>query len=132
MHNKILLFDGVCNLCDGAVQFIIKHDKKEQIYFASLQSETGKDLLKKQNIDPAETDSMVFIDHGTVFIKSSAALRVSKYLDKAYPLAYGFIAVPRFLRNAVYDFVARNRYKWYGKKEHCMIPTPALKSRFLD
>ncbi|MAZ26168.1 MAG: thiol-disulfide oxidoreductase [Cytophagaceae bacterium] len=132
MHKKVLLFDGVCNLCDGAVKFIIKHDKRDCIVFASLQGEVGRALLKKYNIDPAKTDSMVFIDEDKVFVKSSAVLRISKYLDKAFPLAYPLIFIPKFIRNGVYDFVAKNRYKWYGKKESCMIPTPELKAKFID
>lgn len=132
METKIILFDGVCNLCNGAINFIIKHDPSAQFKFASLQGETGQRLLKNHQINSAETDSIVLVDGDRVSVKSSAALRIAKYLNKGYPLLFGFMIVPKFIRNAVYDYIARNRYKWFGKKESCMIPTPELKSRFLD
>jgi len=132
MQEKIILFDGVCNLCNGAINFIIKHDPKAKFKFAALQGETGKQLLAKHNINPKETDSIVLIDTDKVSVKSSAALRIAKDLNKAYPLFFGFMIIPNFIRNAVYDFIAAHRYKWFGKKESCMLPTPELKSRFLD
>ncbi len=132
MKSKIILFDGVCNLCNGAINFIIKRNSKANLKFASLQSDTGKQLLKEYNIDPLKTDSIVLIDSNKAFLKSDAALRIAKDLDDAYPLLYSFIIIPAFIRNSIYDLIARNRYKWFGKKESCMIPTPDLKSRFLD
>ncbi len=129
---KVILFDGVCNLCNGAINFILKHDPKAQFKFASLQGTTGQKLLAQHDINPKETDSIVLIEPKRVSVKSSAALRIAKYLSKGYPLLYGFMIVPGFIRNAVYDFIAANRYKWFGKKDSCMIPTPELKSRFLD
>ena len=132
MKSKIILFDGVCNLCNGAINFIIKRNSKASLKFASLQSDTGKQLLKEYNIDPLKTDSIVLIDSNKAFLKSDAALRIAKDLDDAYPLLYSFIIIPAFIRNSIYDLIARNRYKWFGKKESCMIPTPDLKSRFLD
>ncbi|MEC8883714.1 MAG: DCC1-like thiol-disulfide oxidoreductase family protein, partial [Bacteroidota bacterium] len=100
--------------------------------FASLQGEIGKQLLTKHNIDPQETDSIVLIDNDQVSLKSSAALRIAKNLNQGYPLLFGFMIIPTFIRNGVYDFIAANRYKWFGKKESCMLPTPELRSRFLD
>ena len=132
MDSKIILFDGVCNLCNGAINFIIKQDSKAVFKFASLQSETGMRLLEKHKIDPQKTDSIILVEEDKVSVKSTAALRISRFLDKGYPLLYGFMIIPGFIRNYVYDFIARNRYKWFGKKESCMIPTPELKSRFLD
>ena len=132
MESKIILFDGVCNLCNGAINFIIKRNSKATLKFASLQSDTGKQLLKEYNIDSLKTDSIVLIDSNKAFLKSDAALRIAKDLDDAYPLLYSFIIIPAFIRNSIYDLIARNRYKWFGKKESCMIPTPDLKSRFLD
>ena len=132
MKSKIILFDGVCNLCNGAINFIIKRNSKATLKFASLQSDTGKQLLKEYNIDPLKTDSIVLIDSNKAFLKSDAALRIAKDLDDAYPLLYSFMIIPAFIRNSIYDLIARNRYKWFGKKESCMIPTPDLKSRFLD
>ena len=132
MEDKIILFDGVCNLCNGAINFIIKHDPKGIFKFASLQGETGQKLLAQHTIDPQETDSIVLIDNDQVSVKSSAALRIAKNLNQGYPLLFGFMIIPTFIRNGVYDFIAANRYKWFGKKESCMLPTPELRSRFLD
>ena len=128
---KIILFDGVCNLCNSSVNFVIKRDTKNQFKFAALQSDIGASLIEKYGIDSSKTDSIILIDNNKAYIKSTAALRVAKYLNKGYPLLYGFMIVPKFVRNWVYDIVARNRYKWYGKKDSCMIPTPELKEKFL-
>ncbi|MAB39496.1 MAG: thiol-disulfide oxidoreductase [Aequorivita sp.] len=129
--HKIILFDGVCNLCNGAVTYIIKRDKKNLFKFAALQSEIGQQLISKFNIDTSKVDSIILIDGEKHYEKSSAALRIAKYLSGAYPLLFGFMVVPKFIRNAVYDYIARNRYKWFGKKESCMIPTAKLKDKFL-
>lgn len=130
-NHKIILFDGVCNLCNGAVNYIIKRDKKNVFKFAALQSEIGHELISKFKIDTSKVDSIILIDGEKHYEKSTAALRISKYLSGAYPLLYGFMVVPKFIRNMVYDYIARNRYKWFGKKESCMIPTLELKAKFL-
>lgn len=127
----IVLFDGVCNLCNSSVQFIIRHDSKKQFYFASLQSETGEILLKKHVIDPTQTDSVIYIYKGKAYTRSTAALRIASQLDGPVKLLTVFRIVPRFIRNAVYDWIAANRYRWFGKREHCMIPTKEHLSRFL-
>ena len=129
--HKIILFDGVCNLCNSSVNFIIKRDAKDHFKFGALQSEEGKELVEKYTIDTSQTDSIILIDNGKAFVKSSAALRIARYLSGGWPLLYAFIILPTFLRNWVYDYIAKNRYKWYGKKESCMIPTPELKEKFL-
>ncbi|MFT5077074.1 MAG: putative DCC family thiol-disulfide oxidoreductase YuxK [Flavobacteriaceae bacterium] len=129
--HKIILFDGVCNLCNSSVNFVIKKDKNDVFRFAALQSEIGKQYINKFNIDPSQTDSIILIDGDKHYIKSTAALNVTKSLKGGYPLLYAFIIVPKFIRNWVYDVIAKNRYKWYGEKESCMIPTPELKSKFL-
>jgi predicted DCC family thiol-disulfide oxidoreductase YuxK len=129
--HKIILFDGVCNLCNGAVNFVITHDKKDRFKFAPLQEEVGKRLMKEYHIDASETDSIILIDNGKAYIKSAAALRIAKGLNGAYPLLYIFIVLPEFLRNWVYDWVAKNRYRWFGKRESCIVPTPELKQKFL-
>ncbi len=131
-EHSIILFDGVCNLCTNSVQFIIRNDPKQHFRFASQQSDIGKALLAKYNIDIYKTDSLVLIDQGKVYQKSTAALRIAKQLSNGLSLLYIFIIVPPFIRNPIYDFIAGNRYKWFGKKEECWIPTPALKSLFLD
>ncbi|OUS18603.1 thiol-disulfide oxidoreductase [Nonlabens dokdonensis] len=127
----IVLFDGVCNLCNGAVLFIIKRDTKDRFRFAALESDLGKELLARHNIDPSKIDSIVLISGDSAFAKAGAALRIAKYLTGLWPLLYSLIIIPKFIADAVYDFIARNRYKWFGKKESCMIPTPELKSKFL-
>ncbi|BAO56258.1 thiol-disulfide oxidoreductase DCC family protein [Nonlabens marinus] len=132
MEKKTILFDGVCNLCNKAVTFIIDHDPKDQFRFAALQSDVGVKLLDQHGIDPQEIDSIVLLENDEVHIKASAALRIAKNLSGAWPLLYAFVVLPKFLTNSVYDFIARNRYDWFGKKDNCMIPTPELKSKFLD
>lgn len=132
-NKKIVLFDGVCNLCDGAVQFIIKHDKKDVFRFASLQSETGKKLVSERGLDPASIDSVMLIEPGIAYYrKSTAALEISRDMSGGYRFLKNLLIIPEGLRDAIYDFVAKNRYKWFGKKEQCMIPSPELRSKFLD
>jgi predicted DCC family thiol-disulfide oxidoreductase YuxK len=130
-QHDIVLFDGVCNLCNGAILFIIKRDKKDRFRFALLESDIGKKLLDQHGIDPNKIDSIVLISGDTAFAKAGAALRISRHLSGLWPLLYSLIIIPKFIANIVYDFIARNRYKWFGKKESCMIPTPELKSKFL-
>ena len=130
-QKKIILFDGVCNLCNTSVAFVIQRDKKDIFRFAALQEEPGKSLLEKHNIDTAQTDSIILLDGDKAYTKSTAALKIAKNLGGGYPLLYGFMVIPNFIRNWVYNYVAKNRYKWYGKKESCMIPTPELRSKFL-
>ena len=132
-NKKIVLFDGVCNLCDDAVQRIIKHDKKDIFRFASLQSDFGKELVAERGLDPEELDSIILIDPGVAYYKkSTAALEISRDLSGGYSLLKNFLFIPESLRDGVYDFIANNRYKWFGKKDQCMIPTPELKAKFLD
>ena len=132
INKPILLFDGYCNMCSSTVQFIARHEKKaHKLLFASLQSPTGMELLQRYNIDPKKTDSLVLIQNGKAYIKSSAALQITKYLRGLYPLLIIFIAVPPFIRNAVYDYIAKRRYKWFGRSESCMLPDQEMAKRFL-
>jgi predicted DCC family thiol-disulfide oxidoreductase YuxK len=130
-NHHIVLFDGVCNLCNDSVNFIIRHDPKNTFKFAALQSDIGAELIKNHHIDPNKTDSIVLIQGAEHYIKSSAALRIARELSGGYALLFAFIIIPPFIRNWVYDFIARNRYKWYGRKESCMVPTAELRDRFL-
>lgn len=125
---RIVLFDGVCNLCNGAVQFILARDPQARFRFASLQSDVARRLLKGEV--PAET--MVLIEAGKVHTKSDAALRIARCLRAPWPLLYAFVAIPRGLRNMVYDWVACHRYAWFGKRDACMLPTPQMRGRFLE
>lgn len=129
---KIILFDGVCNLCNNSVVFIIKRDKKDIFRFAAIQSTEGEKLIEKHGIDTSKTDSIILMEGDSYSVKSTAALKIAKHLKGAYPLLYIFIILPAFFRNWVYDIIAKNRYKWFGKKDICMIPTPELRSKFLD
>ncbi|WP_031428674.1 DCC1-like thiol-disulfide oxidoreductase family protein [Leeuwenhoekiella sp. MAR_2009_132] len=128
---KIVLFDGVCNLCNSAITFIIKRDTKDMFRFAPLTSDLGIKLLNKFDIDPEKTDSLILITEEKAFIKSSAALHIARDLSGGWPVLSIFLLLPKFIRNGVYDFIAKNRYNWFGKKESCMIPTPTLKDKFL-
>lgn len=130
-YHKIILFDGVCNLCNNSVNYVIKRDKKDRFRFAAFQEEAGRRLIVKYNIDTSKTDSIVLLDGDKVYVRSTAVLRIARYLGGGYPLFYGFMIIPNFVRNWVYDCVARNRYKWYGKRDSCMIPAPELRSKFL-
>ena len=127
----LLFFDGVCNLCNSSVQYVIKHDKTQKFKFASLQSDAAKEILLQYKIKKTDLDSIILIHNDKLFDKSSAILRLLKILGGFHSLAYIFIIIPKSIRDVLYDYVARNRYKWYGKKDSCMIPTDELKNRFL-
>jgi len=128
---KIILFDGVCNLCNSSVNFIIDNDKRNVFKFASLQSETGSELMKKHNLTSKDIDSVILIDADRAYIKSDAALRIAAELGGIYKLISYLRFIPKFIRDFFYDIIAKNRYKWFGKKDTCRIPTPELKSKFL-
>ena len=132
MEKPILLFDGVCNLCNGFVQFVLSNEKNSNINFASLQSEIGQKLLKDFKVTQKGLESIVFIENGKVYEKSSAVLKIARHLKMPWNLASAFTIVPQFLSNGVYDLVAKNRYRMFGKKEVCWIPEPKWKSRFID
>lgn len=127
----IIFFDGVCNLCNSSVQFVIKRDKEGTFRFASLQSGAGQEALQQFHLSQNDFNSFLLYEQGKLYTRSTAALRVLSQL-KGWKWAGAFKYVPPFIRNAVYNLIARNRYKWFGKKDECMIPTPELKSRFLD
>ncbi len=131
-NHPVILFDGVCNLCSSSVQLIIKHDRKKVFRYASLQSEYGKKTLEKYQLNTKNIDSIVVIDGASAQIKSSAVLSILKKLGGIYSALYVFIIIPKFLRDSLYDFVARNRYRWFGKQESCMLPTPERKKLFID
>lgn len=130
-HNKIVLFDGVCNFCNSSVQFIIKHDTSNSLKFASLQSSIGQALLNKYAI-PKDVDSVIFIENNQAYTKSSAALKIANYFGGFWKLLQIFMIVPTFIRNFFYDIIAKNRYRWFGKKDSCMLPSPEIRNRFLE
>lgn len=129
---KIILFDGVCNLCNRAVQFVIVRDKEDVFQFAAFQGEAGKRLISERKIDIAQIDSIILIDPGAAYYtKSDAVLKIGGHLKGYRTLSRILYLMPIRLRNIVYDYVAKNRYQWYGKKDHCMVPTPELTAKFL-
>lgn len=132
--NKILiLFDGVCNLCNSSVQYVIKHDKKNLFMFTALQSDIGQEIIKNHKIDTSKIDSiLLYTPEKGIDYKSTAALKIAQQLGFPQNLMSVFFIIPAFIRNWVYDYIAKNRYKWYGKKDACMIPTPELKSKFFE
>jgi predicted DCC family thiol-disulfide oxidoreductase YuxK len=131
MERLNILFDGVCNLCSGFVVFTIKRDPDAKFKFASLQSNEGGNLQKEFGIDPDNIKTMVLVENDNYYLKSDAVLRIFKHLDGMWFILYYLIYIPRPIRNFVYDLVANNRYRWFGKKDVCMLPTPELKKRFL-
>lgn len=129
---KIILFDGVCNLCDSSIQFIIRHDKKDLFRFVALQSEIGMEIIKHIGVDTSKIDSILLYEPDKAYYyKAEAALKIAKELGGIYTAISWFGILPKLLTNSVYDYIAKNRYKWYGKKDACMIPTPELKAKFL-
>lgn len=132
IDKKIVLFDGICNLCNASIQFVIKHDKKDVFRFVALQSELGLKIIKHIGIDIQNTDSIILYEPGKAYYyKSEAALLIIKEFGGLYALLRIFTVFPKFLSNFVYDFIAKNRYRWYGKQETCMTPTPDLAAKFL-
>ena len=130
---KIILFDGVCNLCNSSVQYVIKHDKKDVFRFVALQSDLGQKIIKHLGIDTQKTDSIILYQPGfAYYYKSEAALEIAKHLGGIFYLASLFSILPTSFSNHIYDYIAKNRYKWYGKKETCLIPTKELQAKFLD
>lgn len=128
--SSIVLFDGVCNFCNGAVNFIIRHDKKRRFSFAALQSETGQRLRAEYAIDD-DIDSIILIEDGRAYLHSTAGLRVAKGLGGIWAASYGSIIVPAFIRDFAYRTFAKYRYRLFGKKDVCMIPTPDIRERFI-
>lgn len=132
-NKKIILFDGVCNLCNSAVQFVIQHDQKDVFRFVALQSELGQQILNHIGVNPANIDSIVLYEPGIAYYyKSSAAIQIARNLGGFWHFGTVFRIIPTNIRNLLYDYIAKNRYKWYGKKDSCMMPTPELKIKFLE
>jgi predicted DCC family thiol-disulfide oxidoreductase YuxK len=130
---KIILFDGVCNLCEASVQYVIKYDKKDVFRFVALQSELGKEIIKHIGLENKNIDSVILFEPGIAYnYKSAAALEIAKNLGGFFHFGTVFKLIPNGLRNLLYDYIAKNRYQWYGKKESCLVPTLELKSKFLE
>lgn len=133
MNEKpVILFDGVCNFCNAGINFIIRHDRKNIFRFAALQSKAGQQLAEQYHLPTTDFDSFILIDKATVYTRSSAGIKVFSKLSWHWKWTQVFWIVPKFIRDGVYDFIARNRYKWFGKKDQCMLPTPEVRNRFLN
>ncbi len=132
MNHPVVLFDGVCNFCNASVNFIIKRDPKHLFRFAALQSDAGIKLLTQLGLSTTSIDTIVLVIGDQYYTRSSAALRIARRLSGLWPLLFGFIIVPAFIRDALYNLIARHRYNWFGKQDTCMVPTPEVRSRFLD
>ncbi|MCP4457565.1 MAG: DUF393 domain-containing protein [Cytophagales bacterium] len=130
--NNIIFFDGVCNLCNSSINFVIDRDPKLFFKFAPLQSAIAKKMLSPVQVDPSALDGIVYYRDGAIYQKSRAVLEIVKEMKGAWPILYVFVIVPGFVRDLFYNLIARNRYKWFGKQETCRIPTPELKSRFIE
>jgi predicted DCC family thiol-disulfide oxidoreductase YuxK len=128
----LLLIDGVCNLCNGSVRFILPRDRRKRFVFASLQSAAGQRILERLGLDREEFHTMVLLEGDRTYLESTAALRIFRHLGGLWRLVYGFILVPRPVRDRVYRFIARNRYRWFGRSDQCSLPTPEMEERFLD
>jgi predicted DCC family thiol-disulfide oxidoreductase YuxK len=131
-RKPIILFDGICNFCSALVKFVIHRDKKKIFRFAALQSNTGETLLKKYRLTREQNDTFILIENGKAHQRSNAALRLYNRLPWYWKWTQLFWIFPKFIRDAVYNFIAKNRYKWFGKREECMVPTAELKERFLE
>jgi len=129
---SVVLFDGVCNLCNSFVQFVIKYDKNERFKFASLQSDFAEKELANFFMDSQKMSTVILLENGKLYSRSTAALRILNSLNGLWPLLYVFIIVPAFIRDVVYNLIAKNRYKWFGKKDSCMVLSPELQRRFLS
>jgi predicted DCC family thiol-disulfide oxidoreductase YuxK len=129
--DNLVLFDGVCNLCSALVQFVIRHDPAAKFRFAAIQSEIGREIFQSHGLDPADLQTFVFVADGRMFVRSDAAIEVVSRFGGAWRILRVFRFVPRVVRDSIYTIVARNRYRWFGRKEVCMVPTPEIKERFL-
>ena len=127
----VIFFDGVCNLCVGAVQFVLKRDKKNIFRFASLQGKSGQEMMKAHQLGDHHYKTFIIEENGKLYFRSTAALKVFKLLGGAWSLVYAFIIIPAFIRDAIYNFISDNRYKWFGKKEVCWLPKEEWTSKFI-
>ena len=130
--DNLILFDGVCNLCSALVQFVIRHDPAAQFRFAPIQSEIGREIFQSHGLNPADLQTFVFIAEGRLFLRSDAAIEIVSRFGGAWRICKIFQFIPRALRNAIYSLIARNRYRWFGRKEVCMVPTAEIRERFLE
>ncbi len=131
LQESILLFDGHCSLCNGAVDFVLKRDTKKKLLLASIQGTAGQKVLKKHELPPSYLDTLVLVEEGKVYLGSTAALRVARLLGGGWPLFYGLIIIPKGVRDRIYQWISHNRYHWFGRRDTCRIPTASESAHFL-
>jgi predicted DCC family thiol-disulfide oxidoreductase YuxK len=127
----IVIFDGVCNLCNSSIDFIIRHDKKQMFYVSANQHEAGAEILREHGLSKEDTTTVFYLEKGKLYQRSTAALRIARHLGFPWNLLWVFIIIPPFIRDGVYKWISRNRYRWFGKKDSCRLPTPEEQARFL-
>jgi predicted DCC family thiol-disulfide oxidoreductase YuxK len=131
MQESILLFDGHCSLCNAAVDFVLKRDPKKNLLLASIQEPAGQGVLKKYQLPPSYLDTLVLVEEGKVYLGSTAALRVARLLGGGWPLFYGLIIIPKGIRDRIYQWISRNRFQWFGRRDTCRIPSASESAHFL-
>ena len=131
LPESILLFDGHCSLCNGAVDFVLKRDTRKKLLLASIQGTAGQGVLKKYELPPSYLDTLVLVEEGKVYLGSTAALRVARFLGGGWPLFYGLIIIPKGVRDRIYQWISRNRYQWFGRRDTCRIPSASESAHFL-
>jgi predicted DCC family thiol-disulfide oxidoreductase YuxK len=127
----IVIFDGVCNLCNSSIDFITRHDKKQMFYVSANQHEAGAEILREHGLSKEDTTTVFYLEKGKLYQRSTAALRIARHLGFPWNLLWVFIIIPPFIRDGVYKWISRNRYRWFGKKDSCRLPTPEEQARFL-
>lgn len=132
LPDHLILFDGVCNLCNTSVHFVIDRDSSRTFRYASLQSALGQSIQERFGRNPQQIDSVVYVENGRYYDRSTAALKIARHLDGFWRWLYVFILIPPMIRNVVYDWIGRNRYRWFGKQDACRMPTPELRALFVD
>ncbi len=130
-QKSIIFFDGVCNLCNSSIDFIIRHDSKDKFLVGALQDSLSKEILSDFDVDPNYLDSLVLLEENQIYYRSTAALKIAKQLSGITSLLYPFIFIPKLIRDPIYDWIGKNRYRWFGKKSTCRLPTPEEKAKFL-
>jgi predicted DCC family thiol-disulfide oxidoreductase YuxK len=129
---SVILFDGVCNLCNASINFILERDKTDRFLVGAIQEGPGQRLLRQFKVPPAYLDSVILIEQQRIYFRSSAALRISRHLSGPWPMLYPLIVLPRFIRDGLYDWIGKNRYRWFGKNNTCRVPTPEERAKFLS
>ncbi|MCI4670271.1 MAG: DCC1-like thiol-disulfide oxidoreductase family protein [Bacteroidia bacterium] len=128
---RVIIFDGICSFCNASVDLLMRWDKNKRFRFTANQNESGKTLLEEAGFDSTQVETIYYYEDGQMYTKSTAILKIARQLPFPFPLAYVFMVVPKFIRDGIYSFIAKNRYRWFGKRDTCRVPTPEERARFL-